>query len=118
MQFVEQNAYIGRVLEHKNGYVLMEETSPGGAILLPHYVMGLNKYTERECRCLSRAIAQRIRLFHEGNVVHRKLHLENILVESHVSADANFMYSFYVRLRLPLCADIILLTISDGTTRL
>lgn len=80
-------AYKCNVLDHRDGQALIEETKPVNAVLLPHYVMSLENYSERECRCLSREIARRLHLFHgKGNVVHRKLHLENVLVESHVSS--------------------------------
>jgi len=69
----------------QNGHVLIEEYIPEGATLLPYFIQDrLELYTERECRHLCREVALRIKQFHDANVVHRKLHMENIVVESQV----------------------------------
>lgn len=85
LKFAQVRAYHGRVISQKNQHALIEEIAPEGGILLPHYIMTLDVYTEREVRLLGRKILRRLQLFHVGNLVHRKLHLENVMVEGHVS---------------------------------
>ena len=79
-------AFHGRVVSSQNGHALIEEIVPEGATLLPYFIKDrLTVYTERECRNICRAIALRIKHFHDGKIVHRKLHMENVVVESQVS---------------------------------
>lgn len=84
LSFVPFGGFHGRVISNQNGHALIEETLPKGARLLPYYIMHLKHYTEREARNICREIARRIQLFHNSNVVHRKLHMENVIVESEV----------------------------------
>jgi hypothetical protein len=77
-------AFRGRIVSDERGHACVEETLPPGAKLLPHYIMEAEIYTERECRNVCREIARRIQLFHNLQVVHRKLHMENVVVESQV----------------------------------
>ena len=82
--FIQVGAFRGRVVSYERGNVCVEETMPLGSKLLPHYIMEAKIYTERECRNVCREITSRIQLFHDRHVVHRKLHMENVVVESEV----------------------------------
>mgnify|MGYP003874695713 CR=1 FL=1 len=63
----------------------MEEIYPDNAQLLPQYIIQkIDDYTERECRNICREIVFRVYQFHEGGVVHRKLHMHSVVVESQV----------------------------------
>ncbi|CAB9524527.1 Mitogen-activated protein kinase HOG1 (Fragment) [Seminavis robusta] len=85
--FIPTGAFRGRIVPSPEGHAMVEEIMPPNGKLLPYYIINADVYTERECRNVCREIAQRIALFHRGHVVHRKLHMENVVVESQPGAD-------------------------------
>jgi serine/threonine protein kinase len=82
--FIPSGAFRGRIVSSERGHACVEEILPLEAKLLPYYIIDVENYTERECRNVCREIARRIRLFHNNQVVHRKLHMENVVVEGQV----------------------------------
>lgn len=91
--FIPLGAFRGAIIDNptdQGGLYLVEELLPENSKKLPFFIMDSQVYTERECRNVCRAIAERIQLFHNENIVHRKLHMENVVVEGRPgSADFN-----------------------------
>lgn len=84
--FIPLGAFRGGIVPNPDGGPSwVEERPKENARLLPYYIIGTSSYTERECRNVCRELAKCIHLFHNGNVVHRKLHMENVVVEGQVS---------------------------------
>jgi serine/threonine protein kinase len=63
------------------GLICVEEIHPPSAVVLPAYIAQLPRYSEYEARMVFRQIMTLVQCFHDLQVSHRNLHVENILIE-------------------------------------
>jgi serine/threonine protein kinase len=85
-RLIETGGYIGRIETVPDesvdiGLICVEERLPKGAVLLPNYIAALECFSEYEARFLFSKIVHLIQIVHDEKVVHRNLHVENLLVE-------------------------------------
>jgi serine/threonine protein kinase len=85
-RLIQTSGYIGRIEDNVHdtedvGLICVEELIPTGAVLLPQYIAALECFSEYEARILFKKIVQLVQIVHDEKVVHRNLHVENILVE-------------------------------------
>jgi len=85
--------YSARVVGRKARMLCLEETtSPRAAVLLaPEYVGRLPRYTEKDCGAICRQLAQANQTMHDAGLAHRNIHLENVLIDQHVSVCLFYM---------------------------
>ena len=80
--------------------MLVQEMIPHNAVILPDFISGLEVYTEADCRRLFGQLVDAVGAFHNAGAAHRYLHMNNIIMDSHVSS--------YVLLFSPCLAEFLI----------
>lgn len=79
---ISNGCFHGNILNSAGDFIMVEEYKDPRAVILPHYIARLPRYTELECRELFREIVQRVRTFHQAGVAHRNLNPSNVVIET------------------------------------
>jgi len=87
---ISANLYNGRIISDSDSdFLCVEESIPENFKILPVFVSRLKRYTEFDCRAIFKKLVRAIQSFHEAEIVHRDVNIQNVLVQNQVSIHAS-----------------------------